>query len=58
MFYIKDFMGTRTIRFKNAIGEYKISEETIGFIIEHALDQGLLYSELLGKDRLETLIME
>ncbi len=47
-------MGTLTIKYQN----YKITEETLGKIVEYALEQGYVYPELLGKDRLETLVVE
>lgn len=54
MLQIKEWAGKITIKY----GEYKISIKTLEDLIEQALQDGTIYPELVGKDKLESLIIE
>lgn len=51
-------MGTITIRYCENKKDYKIDTQTLSILIRNALEQGEIYPEKLGRDRLETLIIE
>ena len=54
MLQIKEWAGTITIKY----GEYKISIKTLQDLIEQALQDGTIYPELVGKDKLQSLVIE
>ena len=54
MLQIKEWAGTITIKY----GEYKISIKTLQDLIEQALQDGRIYPELVGKDKLQSLVIE
>ncbi len=52
--HITAFNGRISIKYK----DYKISQETLQKLVENALENGTLYAETIGKDKLQTLIHE